>query len=130
MSTSGNVQALAFDAAVALNHAQYHIMGISNGAQSVNITTAATASKMLGILQNAPSAAGHHATVGWSGKSKVVAGAAVNSVGVFLTSNASGRAIAAASGDMTFGRSLETAGADGDVMSALIFPPVRLSGAI
>lgn len=119
-----------FKAAVDLSAAQYHIMRISDGISQVNIGSLATVTGLIGVLQNAPKSAGDHASVDNSGFGKVVAGAAINSAGVFFTSNGSGRAVACLSGQMAVGRILETAAADGDVVKAQYYPPFRLSGAI
>lgn len=129
MAEYGDQKALTFAAAVDLSGAQYHIMRISDNNESVNIASLDTHSSMVGVLQNKPAAVGRHATVAYEGKGKVVAGAAVNSLG-FMTCNGSGRAVLATSGDMCCGRFLETAAGDGSVASALYMAPFRLSGAI
>lgn len=121
---------LAYEAAADISAAQYHIVRISDGDKQVNIGSLATHSSMLGVLQNKPAAAGRNATVCVDGPSKVVAGAAISSAGVFFTTNGSGRAVAATSGDMACGRIIETAAANGDVINVLVYKPFRLSGAI
>lgn len=85
--------------------------------------TSANSSSVLGVLQNKP-AIGEAMSIAYAGVSKVVAGGALT-VGVFITPNGSGRAAAVASGGMACGRLLEAAGADGDVVTALLFHPVR-----
>lgn len=119
-----------FKAGADLSSALYHIVRISNGADAVNIASESVHSSMIGVLLNAPAATGRHASVAYIGQGKVTAGAAINSVGVFFTCNGSGRAVAAASGDMVAGRILETAAANGDVVQCQLMLPVRLSGAI
>lgn len=106
----------------------YHIVRISNGVDRVNIASEAVHGSMIGILRNAPGAAGRGATISLFGEGKVCAGAAINSAGVWFTTNGSGRAIAAASGDMVCGRVLETAAADGQFIRCLQFIPYRISG--
>jgi hypothetical protein len=129
MAEYGNYETLAMNAAADLSGNLYHIVGISDGADGINIASNAVASSMLGVLVTKPAAQGRHATVAYQGLGKVVAGAAINSAGVFFTCNGSGRAVAANSGQMTAGRILETASGDGDVVSVLLYPPFRLSGA-
>jgi hypothetical protein len=113
-------------AAADLSAREYHLVRYS-ASERVNQASEAVHSSLAGVLQNKPRA-DEFATVGILGLSKVVAGAAV-AANVFLTTNASGRAIAASSGQMVFGRALAPAGANGEIITALIFPPFRLSGA-
>jgi hypothetical protein len=82
---------------------------------------------LLGVMQNDP-AIGEAMTIAVAGFSKVVAGGAI-AANALITNNASGRAALVTSGDMVAGRLLEASGADGDVVSALLFHPVRWSGA-
>lgn len=123
-------EAFSLKAAADLSAAQYHIMRITNGVDQVNIASAAAHSSMIGVLLNRPAAAGRAAAIGYASEGKVVAGAAITSAGVFFTSNGSGRAIAAASGDMVAGRVIETATANGDVIRCLMIIPFRYSGAV
>lgn len=124
-ATVGGVQAAAD-----LSTFQYHLVRYS-AANAVNLAVLAVTSNLLGVLQNKPKS-GEFATVAYGGISKVVAGAAITA-GDLLTTSTSGRAIVVtslASGqEMVFGRALTAAGADGDVIPALIFPPVRWTGA-
>lgn len=85
--------------------------------------TSANSSTILGVLQNRP-AIGEAMSIAQSGLSKVVAGGALNA-GIFITANGSGRAAAVASGGMAAGRLLEAAVSDGDVVTAMLFHPVR-----
>jgi hypothetical protein len=116
-----------FKAGADLSVKQYHFVRASAD-HVCNQASLATASSLLGVLQNKPKT-DEAATIAYFGESKVVAGGAITA-NVLITSNSSGRAAAAASGDMICGRALEAAGADGEVINALIFPPVRLSGAV
>lgn len=68
---------------------------------------------LIGIAQNVPNA-GEFMTVCPFGQSRAVAGAAVTAYAE-ITTNGSGRAIAATSGDSVIGYALEAAGADGDL---------------
>lgn len=128
MAGFGEVMALSASAAADLSAAQYHILRWT-GAGTVNIASHAAATAVLGamgVLQNKPGN-GQAATVGYFGESKVVAGGALT-VNTLITNNGSGRAAAAGSGDIVVGRVLDTAGADGDVVRALIFPTFRMIG--
>lgn len=91
--------------------------------QAVN----ATSSAILGVMQNNPGI-DEAMSIACAGVSKVVAGGAVTANAI-ITTNASGRAAAVTSGDIACGRALEAAGADGDVFTAMLFHPVRWSGA-
>lgn len=91
------------------------------------VTTAATSSSILGVMQNNPKV-GEAMAIAYAGVSKVVTGEAVGANGI-ITSNASGRAVAVTSGDLACGRALEASAADGDITTVLLFHPVRWSGA-
>ena len=97
------------------------------GARQAVMASRPTSTCLLGVMQNDP-AVGEAMTIAYAGPSKVVAGGALTA-NALITTNTSGRAAAVTSGDMVAGRVLEAAGADGDVVSALLFHPVRWSGA-
>ena len=97
------------------------------GTVSVASNAAGLATTLVGVLQNKPNS-GQAATIAVTGESKVVAGAALT-VNTWITTNGSGRAAAAASGDNVVGTVLETAGADGDVVRAMIHPPFPFNNA-
>ena len=99
----------------------------ANGARTAMQAINPTSTALLGVMQNNPKV-GEAMSIACFGPSKVVAGGAL-SVNAFITTNTSGRAAAVTSGDMVAGRVLEAAGADGDVVSAMLFHPVRWSGA-
>lgn len=107
---------------------QYNVMRLSDGVNQINVNSNALTNAMLGVLVNKPNAAGRHATVAYGGRYKVRAGAAISSAGLFLTTNGSGRAIAAASGQVVFGKAIEIAAADGDLITVQLMDPWRLSG--
>lgn len=117
-----------FVAAADLSAKRYHIMRVIDNAKGINIASLATHSSMIGVLQDAP-ISGQHGSVAFQGVGNITLGAAVNSL-VWVTSNGSGRAVAATSGQMVCGRLLETGGADGQVVKCLYVPPFRLSGAV
>src|SRR3990167_5617555 len=73
-------------------------------ANIANIASEDVHSSMLGVFQTKANP-GEFASVGFQWVSKVLAGGSVTA-GVFLTTDGSGRATAATSGDMTFGRAL------------------------
>lgn len=111
-----------------LSAKQYGIVAVTSG--SINLCHQALTAVdpgIVGVLQNAPKS-GEPATVSYAGFAKVVAGGAVG-VNVFFGSNTSGKAQVVNSGDMVLGRTLEAATADKDVISVLLVPPVRWSGA-
>ena len=119
-----------FKAAGDLSGAYRHLVRITDGLETVNIGSLATHSSLIGLLVNKPNAAGRHASVMNTGFERVVAGAAISSVGVYFTTNGSGRAVAATSGQMVAGRILEAAAADGNVVRCQLVVPFRLSGAV
>lgn len=131
MGTFGEVplQSITMSAGADLSAKQYILMRFA-GANTVNQASHAAAAHALavvGVLQNKPTA-GQAAQVAVFGMSKVVAGGAITA-GRALATNGSGKAAHAASGDICFGRAMIAAGADGDIITAMIFPPYRLSGA-
>lgn len=104
-----------------------YIFVMATAALQANMATNATSSTLLGVLQNDP-AVGEGMSIAAVGLSKVVAGGALTANWV-ITTNASGRAARVQSGDIAAGRVLEAAGADGDVVTAQLFHPVRWYGA-
>ncbi len=97
------------------------------GANAVNVASnaAVAGSNILGVLDNKPNS-GQTAAIVWFGETKVIAGAST-AVHLPLTTNSSGRAIAATSGDMVIGLALEAAGADGERIRVLVHPPYPLT---
>lgn len=126
MAVYGNAEYRTFEADADLSANIYEIMRVTDGAQRINVASQATSTEMVGVLSNKPDAAGRFATVAWSGKHKIRAGAQVNSVGVFLTTNGSGRAVQATSGDMVVGRAMSTAGGDGEIIESQLSQPFQL----
>ena len=115
----------AVTAASDLRSYQYRIVRFS-AAQTCNVASnavsAAGAQLPAGVLQNNPNS-GEAASIAYAGLSKVWAGATTTARAV-LTTNGSGQAIDAVSGDIVVGRFLE-AGASDDRVSALLAFPVR-----
>ena len=98
----------------------------ANRANRVSI--APTSISVLGVMQNDPGI-DEAMVIAYAGRSKVVAGGAITVNAIITPQSGTGRAVAVTSGDMAAGRALEAAGADGDVISALLFHPIRWSGA-
>jgi len=133
MAEYGHQMTETYAAAADLTAKPYHIMRFvaAGTPPTTNIASnaaAAFAVGIVGVLQNAPNT-GQAATVAYLGRSKVVAGGTATA-GQLWTTNSSGRAANATSGDLVIGRGLATAAADGDVVSVQLIPPVRLSGAV
>jgi len=131
MATFGDRQSIEMIAAADLTDNQYCIVR-NAGSETVNVASLAAAGfsvAPIGVLQNKP-ASGQHATVAYAGVSKVITGAAVTA-GVMVTTNGSGRAIAAVTGSeqIVIGRALTATSADGEIASVLLFPAQRLVGA-
>lgn len=82
----------------------------------------------IGVLYNKPKA-GQMASVAVFGQARVRAGAAI-AVHKMVTTNASGRAVEAASGDIIIGRALGITSADGEILDVLLQPVTRLGGGI
>lgn len=102
-----------FEAGEDLSAAQFHFVTLESDGQ-VDLADAA-GENCIGVLLNAPAAAGRAATVAISGKVMVEAGATV-AAGAALQTNAAGEAITAATGDYIMGYALE-AGVDGQVIA-------------
>lgn len=105
---------------VDLSSRQYHILR-NTGARTTNIASQNTDINGAGVLQNKPQA-NEHATIRFGGRSFVIAGAAITANAPFTT-NGSGRAVAASSGQFVYGRTLETAAADGDKVECIVTVP-------
>lgn len=92
---------------------QQYVAVIGSSANYGGLATAVT-QNIIGIAQNVPQI-GEFMTVCPFGQSRAIAGAAVTAYAE-LTTNGSGRVIAAVSGDScVIGYALEAAGADGDL---------------
>lgn len=115
-----------FSAAADLTGKQYTAVRAS-AANATNLASDATNSGVIGVLQNKPKS-GEAASIAFMGLSKMRAGGALT-VNTILTYNSSGKAAAVASGQMAIGRNIEAAGNDEDVVTVLLFPPVRWAGA-
>lgn len=114
-------------AAADLSGKQHHVVRLADS-DSVNQASEAVNTATIGVLTNKPKT-NHHCAVQNGGVAYVVAGAAITAPALIAT-NGSGRAATAGSGDVVIGRALEDAGADGDVIRALLQPPVRWMGGV
>lgn len=110
-----------------LGAVRYVFVEATAARQAQRLATTPQSTNILGVMQNAPGV-GEAMSIAYAGLSKVVAGAAISANAIISTASG-GRAVAAAnSGDIQCGRALEAAGAAGDVISALLFHPVRWVG--
>lgn len=99
-----------------LSAVQYRFMELDSNGKVQACNSAGEAS--IGVLQNKPAAAGRAAEIcGMVGTSKVVAGAALATLGVYITTDNVGRAIAATSGTVRHGVLRSLAGAAGELVT-------------
>lgn len=101
----------------------YQYRGVLIAAGSVNIATG-TASAIIGVLQNKPSAAGAAARVAIGGVTKMIASASITA-GAWVAVNGEGMGVTAGTGDnatQAVGRALETASGSLSVFELLIMP--------
>lgn len=112
------------EAAADLSAKQYHIVRAS-GANLANQASLNTDAAIVGVLQNNPQS-GEGASIKDSGVGYVVAGGSIT-VNDRLTTNSSGRAATAASGQVVIGRALEAAAANGDKIQAIYNAPWELA---
>lgn len=114
---------LSVEASADLSAFQHHFVEVDSNGQ-LTVSNSAGES-VFGVLQNNPNAEGRAGNVMKDGVSKVVAGAAI-AVGALVQTNASGRAITAASADFVVGRALDAVGADGELISIALGENQRL----
>jgi hypothetical protein len=107
-------------AAADLSGKIYHFVRLS-AANTVNQASYAADNTLVGVLLNDPKT-GEAATVQIAGIGHITAGAAITA-GDPITTNGSGRAVAASSGQWVMGKALESAAADGDVIAAIFNVP-------
>lgn len=111
-----------------LSNLQWHIMTNRSGRFSILANSSGADVNIIGVLQNKPKN-GEHASVGRLGRGKITVAGSLGA-NAYFTSNASGRATVAASGDMIVGRLTESATADGDVVDALYLVTSPVRGAV
>jgi hypothetical protein len=119
MAIESNVGGLSYPAGVALNTSQYLFMKLNASGQIIPCSVAGEAS--IGVLQDAPLAIGRAGAVSKVGmQTKVLFGAAVTA-GAKMTTDATGKAITAATGNIELGTCTE-GGSVGQVGSILFVP--------
>jgi len=114
---SGQQFTMTFKAGAAVT--QFEFVTIAGQSDGECIDCSSAGEIAIGVAQNAASAAGLPVRVCVLGVTKVNAGAAVTK-GDTLQTDATARAIAAASADEVMGVAVETAAAAGDVITAII----------
>jgi len=125
--TGHNTQYTALKASGDLSAHQYNLVRLSDGVSQINVASDAANNAGMGVLANKPAATDRHASVAVEGAFKVRAGGAISSAGVWFTTNGSGRAAVAASGNLVYGRIMEVGTADGDILSCILQKPFRLT---
>lgn len=124
MSDFGRLMARSMDAAADMRTNQWHILrAAAAGTTNVASNPAGQAADVIGVLFNKPNS-GQAASVIVGGESKVVAGGSITA-NTLLTTNGSGRAAAATSGDFILGMALEAASADGEVIRVQMSMPAH-----
>lgn len=117
MTTYGNFTAASFEAAADLSSHQFKIVKLTADGK-VNLANADN-QQSLGILQNSPQAGEAAAVLRTPGaETRVIAGGAVASAGLFLASDANGLAVVATSGECVWGVALQTAAGSGKIIRA------------
>jgi len=122
-NTTANFQ--TFTATADLSAHQYNAV-MYYGSGKVGVASGGAVQNYVGILANKPAAADRAASVAISGRYKARAGAAIASYGIPLASNASGRLVIATSGNIVVGYNVETAAADGNIISVELQSPYRI----
>lgn len=117
MATQELVQGITREAGADLSSAQFTFGVVDSNGQIVQVSAAGGDAD--GVINNKPDAAGKPVEFQIGGVAKVVAGAAVDA-GVKGQSDASGRVILAASGDHVLCKTLQAAGAAGEVIEVLL----------
>lgn len=117
MATKQSMISVTLEAGGDLSAAQFTFVLLASDAQVDQVSSAGGDAD--GVLQNDPSAAGRAATVAIGGIVKVKAGAVV-AAGAKVQSDATGRAITAATGDHVLGKAVTAAGAADEIISVLL----------
>jgi len=118
MATSDALTVISLEAGADLSAKQYYFVTTAADGQ---VDPTGDGLMADGILQNDPAAAGYAASVAISGVSKVSVGAGGVTAGDDVSSDATGQANTAATGDVILGRALET-GASGSIVSMIFHP--------
>lgn len=120
----GPVESDTYQAAADLSDYQYRVVR-GSALRAVNVASESANNAVLGVLQNDPRS-GEAATVGVFGRSKVTAAGSLGP-NTLITTNGSGKATTATSGAFVFGRTIDAATADNDVIQCRLLSPFRLS---
>lgn len=116
MAIEEQLRSISREASADLSALQYFLMTIDSSGQVAATADGAAAD---GVLQDKPDAAGQAGTLGISGVTKVVAGAAVTA-GDDIASDSTGRGILATTGDVIAGKALSDASGAGFIFSMLL----------
>lgn len=116
MAREENLESITLEASGDLSANQFFFVSIDSNGEAVVVTAAGARAY---VLQNDPKAQGEAANVGFSGRTRITAGASFTA-GDNISSNASGKAVTSATGNAILGTALEDAGADGDVCAMLL----------
>jgi len=109
--------AYTLEAAADYTADQFTFMDVDTNGRAVQVSSAG--GRAIGVLQDKPSALGQAAKIQFGGVTKVVAGAAVT-MGDDVQSDGNGEAINALTGDIVLGVAMETAAAQGEIISVHI----------
>jgi hypothetical protein len=118
MATEQAMKAISLPVAADYSAKQYYIMKLDTSGQAA---LAGEGSDSIGVLQDAPAAAGRAGRVAIGGICKVICGGSITK-GARFSSDSNGKAVVVGSADdYALGSVLET-GASGSIVSALIQP--------
>lgn len=118
MAYNDLAKCVSFEAGQDLSSKQFYFVSVSADGQ---VDPTGDGAYAIGVNHSDVDAAGKAADVVISGKTKVVAGASTTRGGP-VASDANGKAVDAASGDVILGEFLEAASADGDIVTILFHP--------
>jgi hypothetical protein len=125
MATSITPALKTFVCSTDLSAKQFHFVKLS--AQQTVVICSGTTDIPIGILQNAPDGTYNKAAVvallGGGGTSKLVAGGALGTAGTIVATKADGRAQAAVATQYPGATTIDTAGADGDIIEVSLGAP-------
>lgn len=114
MATEEALQCQSYPANADLSTKQYYFVVVNSSGNAA----VAGAGNAMGVLQNAPAAAGRAANVAIGGRTKVVCGGTINP-GDRVTSDSSGKCVAVGSGEIELGFCVE-AGTSGVIASIVL----------
>jgi len=126
MATVSKDRCSSIDAAADLSSYQFYVIRLS-AAHKANLASDSAATDLIGALQNAPES-GEAIKVPKPGETGRVIAHEAFAFGCYLTGDAAGsRAAKADDGDMCFGRALEAAAAQGDVIEYEQISPTEIA---